>query len=180
MVDYSGEFNPELKPGDFSPDALTGLLDVYSKILVRVDGFWYLAVKERVSNKEALACDLQVWRRVCKYEMAKITEQLNIQGHNIAALMKAIQMVPWLQQLEHKINCNGQNEATLTVTRCLTLESLEREGEGREVEMCNQVEAKIFKYYAEFFNPDIEIKCLKSPPRQNNDDVCCRWRFVCE
>jgi len=177
LTDYSGQFRPELKPGDFSHTTVTKLLDVYSKILVRVDGFWYLAVKELVSNKVALDCDLKVWQRVCRYEMENITEQLNIRGRNVAALMKAMRMVPWLQQVEHKIDCDGQNSATLTVTKCLTLSSLEREGEGREAEMCNEVEAKIFKYYAEFFSPDIRVECLKSPPRQSRDGICCRWRF---
>jgi len=180
LIDYSGQFRSDLKPGDFSPDVLTKLMDLYSKILVRVDGFWYLAVKERVSNKEALACDLQVWKRVCKYEMEIITKQLNIRGHDVIALMKAFQMIPWLQQIEHKIEMESNSSAILTVTKCLTLASLEREGEGRENEICNMVDHEIFKYYAEFFSPNIEVKCLKSPPRHSGDNICCSWRFYQE
>ncbi|MDD5289327.1 MAG: DUF6125 family protein [Dehalococcoidales bacterium] len=177
LADYSGQFRADLKPGDFRPEVVAKLVDLYSKIFVRVDGFWYLAVKERVGNKDALACDIRVWSRLCKYEMEKITEQLNIRGHDVTALMKAIQMIPWLQQIEHRIECESQNSATLTITECVTLASLEKEGEGRENEICNIVEPRIFKCYAEFFNPDIEIECLKSPPRTDKNGICCRWRF---
>ena len=57
----------------------------------------------------------------------------------------------------------------LTVTYCPTLDALEEEGEGREDEICNIVEPKILKAYASFFNPDIEVKCLKSPPRKSSE-----------
>lgn len=177
LADYSGKFRSDLKPGDFQPDVVAGLLDLYSKIFVRVDGFWYLAVKERVSNQEALACDLKVWQRLCKYEMENITRQLNIQGRDVTALMKTIQMIPWLQQIEYQIEIENESSATLTIRQCVTLAALEKEGEGREKEICSIVEPVIFKCYAGFFDPDIEVKCLKAPPRRGKDEICCSWRF---
>lgn len=177
LADYSGKFRSDLKPGDFQPDTVARLLDLYSKIFIRVDGFWYLAVKERVSNQEALACDLKVWQRLCKYEMENITRQLNIHGRDVTALMKAIQMIPWLQQIGYQIEIESESSATLTISQCLTLAALEKEGEGREKQICNVVEPAIFKCYAGFFDPDIEVKCLKSPPRRRKDEICCSWRF---
>src|SRR4030042_4938569 len=143
-----------------------------------LDGFWYLNIKQRFSNEEALACDLDVWEKVGRYELARITKLLNIQGNDIAALVKGIQISPWFRVIESKFELRDKNSAIFTVTNCPTLNSLEKEGEGREDQICNIVEAKILKDYAHFFNPKIEVKCLKSPPRKNKDGICCQWQFT--
>ena len=180
LNDYSGELRPDLKFSDFSHSALADLLALYCKLYMAMDGFWYLTVKEKISNEEALACDIQTWEKACKYEMAKITKQLNIQGNDVVALMKAIQVTPWMRQTQFEIEVKDENNAVLVVTHCPTLIALEKEGEGRENEICNMVDQKLFKYYASFFNPDIEVKSLKLPPRKSKDEICCRWEFRLE
>ena len=180
LNDYSGQFIPNLKPSDFSAGTLSELLGVYGRLYTAVDGFWYFAVKERIDNKEALACDLWVWERLCKYEVKRIATQLNIQGDDVVALMKALQMTPWFQDMECEIEIKNQNYAVYTVTRCRTLEALEKEGEGRELQICRTVEPCILKSYASYFNPRIKVTCLKVPPRKNPDGICCQWKFDLE
>ena len=79
--------------------------------------------------------------------MVKITKLLNIQGNDVMALMKAIQVTPWIQQTEFKMEIRGSNSATLTITQCPTLNSLEREGEGRENLVCKVAVPKMFEGY---------------------------------
>ena len=177
LDDYSGEFLSDLKFSDFSPNTLAELLALYCKLYMALDGFWYLTVKERGSNEEALACDISTWEKVGRYEMTKITKQLNIQGNDVVAVMKAIQITPWLRQTQFRIEVKNHNNAVLTVTYCPTLDYLERESEGREKEICNIFDRKLFKDYASFFNPNIEVKYLKLPPRKSKDDICCQWEF---
>jgi len=177
LSDYSGEFLPDLKLSDFSPDTLAQLLKLYAKLYIALDGIWYLAVKERVGDKEALACDIQAWEDTCKYEMARIKRQLKIRGNDVIALMKAFQICPWCLVMKFNIEIKNKNNALFTVTYCPTLDALEAEGKGREDEICNIVEPRIMRAYASFFNPDIEVKCLKSPPRKSKDDICCQWEF---
>jgi len=177
LNDYSGELLPDLKFSDFSPDTLVDLLTLYSKLYLALDGFWYLTVKEKVSNEVALACDLEVLKKVANYEMVKVTKLLNIEGSDVVAVMKAMQTTPWFRNTEHKIEIANQNTAVLTITRCATLYALEKEGEGRENEICNIVDPIVFKHYASLFNPHIEVRCLKSPPRKSKDEICCQWEF---
>ncbi len=171
---------PGLEFSRLSRDRLTDLLRLYAKLYVALDGFWYLTIKERISNQEALACDIQVWEKICRYEMKNITKQLDIRGNDVFALMKAIQLTPWFLYMRYKIDIKNHNNATLTITRCPTLEALEKEGEGRENEICRIVEPVVLKCYASFFNPHIEIKCLKVPPRKSKDEDCCQWEFTCD
>jgi hypothetical protein len=177
LRDYSGEFRPELKLSDFSPTTLAQLSRLYLQLYVALDGFWYLIVKERLGNEEALACDIQAWERVCRYEMLKIKGGLKIQGDDVAALMKALQLCPWFQLMECRMEVKDRSYGLFTVSYCPTLAALEKEGEGRENEICTLVEPRILRAYAACFNPDIEVRCLKAPPRVNKDDICCRWEF---
>ena len=179
LKDYSGQFIPNLRLSDFSPDTLASMAGLYCKLYTALDGFWYLTVKERVGNEEALACDIQLWEKLGRYEMPRITEQMNIRGNDVIALMKAIQLVPWLQRMQYKIELKNHNHATLTVAGCPTLNAMEKEGEGREDEICNIVEPRVLKGYASYFNPDIGVKCLKSPPRKSKVEICCQWEFSC-
>jgi len=180
LDDYSGQFLPDLKVSDFSSDTLAKLLRLYCQFYRALDGFWYLTVKERVGNEEALACDIGMWERLSRYEMANIVKQLNIQGNDVTALMKAIQITPWFQEMQYRMETRNRNSTTLTITYCPILDALEREGEGREGEICNIVDHKVFKGYTSFLNPDIEVNCLKSPPRKSKDEICCQWEFSCD
>ena len=177
LSDYSGEFLPNVKLSDFSPDTLAELLKLYARLYIAMDGIWYLTLKERVGDKEALACDIQVWERTPKYEMARIKRQLKIRGNDIVALMKAFQLCPWCLLMKFDIEIRDKNSALFTVTYCPTLDALEQGGKGRENEICNIVEPRIMKAYASAFDPDIEVKCLKSPPRKSKYDICCQWEF---
>ena len=180
LNDYSGQFLPDLKASDFSPDKLIDLIALYSKLYLALDGFWYLTVKERVGNNEALACNSRTWEKFCRYEMAKITELLNISGSDVITFLKGMQILPWFQNVKYKIEIRNQHSAVLTITYCPTLESLEKEGTGREREICKLSEPLLFKHYASFFNPDIKVKCLKSPPRKRKAEICCQWEFTCD
>jgi len=180
LRDYSGELLPELKFGDFDKDTLAEIVRLYGKLYAALDGFWYIAMKELVGSEEALAGDIRAWERAHKYEMAKITSLLDIQGNDITALMKAVQLTPWMQQTEFDIDLKSPDKAVLTVTRCPTLYSLEREGEGRESMVCRVAVLKLFQNYAAYFSPDIMVEGTILPPRESKDGVCCQWAFSLE
>lgn len=177
LSDYSGEFNPDIRFEDFSKDFLVELLKLYSKLVLAIDGFWYLAIKERDSNEGAALCDMWAWEKEVKYEMNRLAKLLKIQGNAVVTLMKALQMSPWFQNLEYNIEIINKNNAVLTIAHCPTLEALEKEGEGRERTICKLVDAMIYKKYAEFFNPNMEVRHLKLPPRKSKEEICCQWEF---
>ncbi len=177
LDDYRGEFFPDLKLSDFSPDTLVQLLKLYSKLYMAMDGFWYLAVKERAGDQEALACDIKVWEDMVKYETLMIRRQLKIRGNDITSLMKVTQLCPWFQLTISNIEIEDSSRATLTVVYCPTLESLENKGQGTEYKTCNVVCRRINEIIASQFSPDIKVDCLKLPPRESRDDICCQWEF---
>jgi len=178
LEDYSGDLVPGLKLEDFSPRALAGLVKLYAKLYIAMDGFWYLTLKERLGDKEALACDIAVWEKNTRYDVARLKRQLKIRGRDVASLMKIFQLCPWCMQMEYDIDIRDEDNAVFTTTRCPTLDALEAEGKGREAEICRVVEPVIMQGYASALDPDIEVKCLEAPPRESKDDICCQWQFT--
>lgn len=177
LNDYSGEFIQDIEMGDFSHDTLVKLLDVYAKLYIALDGFWYLTVKDRITNDEALACDIGAWLKQTRYEAKRISEALNIRGNDVVSMMKVLQISPWFRHMKCRTEIFDGRRAVITVNYCPTLDALEKEGQGREDQICNLVDQQMFKQYAAYFNKGIEVKMLKSPPRKSKDEVCCIWEM---
>ncbi len=176
LNDYSGGFDPDLRFEDFSKETLVKLLSVYAKLYQATDGMWYLSVKERVSNREAVACDLWVWDKMHRFEMARLCKALKIRRDGVAGLVKALQFGPWQFTHEIDLELRGKHSAIMTISYCPTLEALEREGEGREQSICREVEPAIKQKVAKFFHPSMEVSALRLPPRQTRE-ICCQWEF---
>ena len=178
--DSNQNLDHQLRWQSLSKETLTELLKLYGELFAAIDGFWYLAVKERNNNENALACDLWVWEKYIHYELKRIVNVLNISGNDVVALMKALQLSPWFTHQTFEVGLKGKNHAILTVTRCNTLEALEKENGERIGTICGTVDPFVFKKYAEFFNPEIKVKPLKLPPRQSKQGICCQWEFSAE
>ena len=177
LKDYSTEFDPNLRFEDFSKDILVGLLKLYSRLLVTLDGLWYLSVKERAGNEEAMTCDKWVWERALRYMTQDIAELIKVPGKDVVDFMKVLQARPMHLVIEEKMEVINRNDVVLTVTHCPTLEALEREGEGREGTHCELACSLMRRKHAQLFNPDMEVRCLKLPPRKGDGDICCQWEY---
>jgi len=128
LTDYSGEFDPNIRYEDFSKNSLLELLNAYSDYIRKLDGFWYLMVKDRMGDDEAFACDTNVWEKMYAIEFEMTRKLFKIKGNDVAALMKAFQMSPWTRTYRHSMELQSPHYGILTVTHCPTLLALEREG----------------------------------------------------
>ena len=180
MNDYSRPFDGEFSQEKLSKEMLLKLLRVYSEYVLKIDGYWYMTVLNRWGNDEAVSCDIEVWERAKLFELKAITEAYHIEGNDVATLMKYIQTHPWITLSEVEIKVRDANYATLTHITCPTLFAIEKEGSGREKRQCSEVDFKFMKVMAGYFNPKIQVTPLKLPPRENANDICCKWEFKLE
>ncbi len=176
-VDYSGKFDPEFSNDKFTRETLLKLLKAYNEYILRIDGYWYLTVMDKWGNDEAFDCDVKVWERAQLYEVKLISQILNVQGDDVATLMKYMQVSPWMWIYKYDIDLKSPNHGVMTIHHCPTLLSLEKEGTGREKLICQEMEPKVMGIMAHYFNPDIKVTGLKLPPRTDYDDCCCQWEF---
>lgn len=179
-MDYSGDFKPDLRLEDFPPEFLAKLLRMYGQFYIAIDGFWYLGVKEHLDNDTALTVDKWAWEKATRYELKRLTALAGITGDGIDALFKFLQLVPWLQVTESHFELESPRRGIMTITRCSILEALEREGQGREAQICTEVDIPVLRKYASWFNPAIKVEPLFLPPRSDRSGICCKWEFTLE
>ena len=70
------------------------------------------------------------------------------------------------------------NAGSMTVTRCSILEALEREGQGREKDICSLVDGAVLRRYATYYNPAMRVEPQFLPPREKKEGLCCQWEFT--
>ncbi len=180
LADYSGPFDPAFSHDQLGKETVLKLLQVYNEYMLRIDGFWYLAVMNKWGNQEAFDCDVRVWEKAQLWEMKTMSAVLNIRGDDVTTLFKYIQISPWMHIYRYSLDLRGPHHGVLTIHHCPTLVSLEKEGTGREKLICQGLEPKLMGIMAGFFNPRIRVVPLKVPPRKAYDDCCCQWGFRLE
>lgn len=177
LADYSGRFDPAFSHERLDKETLLRLLKTYNEYMLRIDGFWYLTVMGKWGNDEAFDCDVKVWEKAQLWEMRTLSSLLGIRGDNVETLMKYVQVSPWMWIYTFDIDLKSPDHGTLTITKCPTLISLEKEGSGRETRICRELEPKLMGIQAGFFNPRIRVTPLRVPPRTDYRDCCCQWEF---
>jgi hypothetical protein len=167
----------DLKLKGLSRDELIDLVKLSSRMILAVDGFWYLSVKELAGNDKALERDNWVWDRVMKFYVSELARLLNVQGRDVADYMKVMGPRPEGLNIEEEVEVLDGNNAIRTVTHCPTIVALENEGEGRDAIHCRATCSAMRSKHAKLFNPAIEVVCLKMPPRNSRDDIFCRFQY---
>lgn len=181
LKDYSGPLIPNLRWQDFSKDALIKLLTECQRALIMLDGFWHTKVASELGIEKADAWGGEVWGGdYVKYMLPRIMKAMNIQGNDVETYMKYLQIDPGLplELWECDYDLRDRNHVVWTVNNCPSLLFMEKEGKGRESVVCQSMEVAAVKGYARYFNPKMEVKPLKLPPRKSRDELPhCQWEF---
>jgi len=183
LKDYSGEFRGDIRLEDFSKDTLLRLLYATARQYLGIDAVWNSVVKEKFGGHIARDLEMEVWRRATSTEVLRTMGAMNIQGDDIAALLKVLQCAPGTAGIMD-LDCEmrGKNHGILTVKRCSSLEYFERHGDIEGIRFaCQQLETEVgYPETAHAVNPKIEVTPLKRPPRQSKDEIACQWEFKLE
>jgi hypothetical protein len=182
LLDYSGEFNPQLKLQDFSKDALIRLLVAASKLYTGIDPLWVAAMRKKFGDRVAFDYDKEIWQTGTLNEVRRVAKALNITGNDVAALFKYFQFSPGFGVLfDIDWDLKDRNHGIMTVTRCNGVIWWERtEDHALQKFTCEEIEIPMFQRVAAYFNPRMKATALKLPPRKSEDDIACRWEFKVE
>ena len=159
---------------------LIDLVKLSSRMILALDGFWYLSVKELGGNDKALQVDNRVWEKVMKFYVGELASLLGVKGRDVADYMRVMHPRPEGLVLEERVEILDRSDAIRTVTYCPTIVAMEREGQGRDAIHCTAACLEMRKKHTRLFNPAIKVTCLKKPPRQGPDDVFCQFEYKIE
>jgi Family of unknown function (DUF6125) len=167
----------DVKLESLSRQELIDLVKLSSRMILALDGFWYLSLKEVAGNQKALDVDNRVWDKVMKFYVEELARLLGVQGRDVADYMRVIEPRPEGLVLEERVEILNRNDAIRTVTYCPTIAAMEKEGEGRDAIHCTATCSEMRKKHSKLFNPAIEVTCLKVPPRKSKDDIFCQFEY---
>ncbi|MCX8126221.1 MAG: DUF6125 family protein, partial [Dehalococcoidia bacterium] len=155
-----------LRPGKMSPEALVRLIKAYCRLYQVVDAYWYLSIRERWGNEAAMESDFWVWERLPKSEVEAVSKLLGIEGKDdLDSMVRLFLTVPMNMTTDYTVEQHGPDRAIVTFTFCPVLRALEKEGQGREEDICRNLDIMIFNNYTRFFNPRIKVRPVLLPPR---------------
>lgn len=167
----------DVKLESLSRDELVELVKLSSRMILALDGFWYLSVKELGGNDKALDVDNWVWDKVMKFCVDELARIQGVQGRDVADYMKVMHPRPEGLVLEERVEILNRNDAIRAVTYCPTIVAMEKEGEGRDAVHCTATCGEMRKKHSRLFNPAIKVTCLKVPPRKSKDDIFCQFEY---
>ena len=167
----------DLQMENLPRESLIGLVRLYSRLMMDIDAFWFLSMKDRLNNEEAIACDNWVWGKVVKKMLDDLAELIGVQGRDVVDFMRVIQATPLHHVVEEKIEAKNRNHAILTVTLCPTLAALEKEDAGRDTVHCRLACSVTRAKHAQLFNPAIEVRSVTMPPRRDRQSIFCQWEY---
>jgi hypothetical protein len=162
---------------NYSRETLIALLTLYARLYLVLDGYWYLSVKQRFGNEQAVDIDLQVWDKQARKEVEELVKLMDFRNRDVVSLMELSAIIPSTVGSKGYIEIKNRNDCTLSITHCPIVSTLEKEGKGREKTQCEIICQRLMTTMALSFNPSIEVKPIKMPPRQNQDEIYCQWQF---
>ncbi len=170
----------DLKLENLSRDELIDLVKLSSRVILAVDGFWYLSMREVAGNDKALDWDNWVWDRVMRFEVDELARLVDVGSRDVVDYMKVLRPRPEGLVLEETVEVLNRNDAIVTVTYCPTIAALEKEGEGRDAIHCTAACSVMRSKHSKLFNPAMSVASLKIPPRNSRDDIFCQWEYRIE
>jgi hypothetical protein len=174
----------------YSKERLIALLVFYTRLYMLLDGHWYLSVKQRFGDKQAIDIDLQVWDKQEQKEkvwdkqeqkeIIGLAELMDFQKRDVVSLMELSAIMPSAAGSKGYIEVKNRNDCTLNITHCPIFRTLVKEGEGREKTECEVICRRLMTNMAIIFNPSIKVEPAKLPTHRDQDEVYCQWRFKLE
>jgi len=167
-----------LSPQEMPRDTLIRLVKAYCRLYQVVDAHWYLSIQDKWGNDAAMERDFWVWERLPRSEVEAVSKLLGVEGRkDLDSLIKLFLTVPMNMTTDYTVAHPTPDRTVVSFTFCPVLRALEKEGQGREKDICRDLDVMIFRNYAKYFNPAIQVNPILLPPRPDRTGPACVWEF---
>ena len=161
---------------DLSREQLLTLLKAYARVVMGVDGYWFMGVEEKHGHPAAIDMDCAVWEKAAPYEARQVARALGIDGgEGIAAMLEVLKLCPTWYALGTEVSLETPNRGLLTVRDCSVQQNRARL--GLEEFACKEVGQVITRAYGKALNPQVKVTCKVCPPDPHPPDIWCQWQF---
>ena len=193
LNDYSGPLRRDLQSrvslDMFSKDAIARMIAGASKLYLGSEGGFYTVIRKRFGEQLASELDREVLLdRAGPQVVGRLRNVFNIQGDDVAAFLKFLQIEPLFAVNLVEYELRDRNLGMVTVQRCRALEYWERHGEdGLQKNACG-VHFSGLQRAARDINASMKVKAVVLPPRhitmgcpgRNKPPIACQWEVTME
>jgi hypothetical protein len=152
-------------------------VQLLSKNVLTLDGYWFLGVEDRFGLDKAVELDTEAWARYGVSEARRIKSFLGLKEGGPAELEKALQLICFApaQSLQVEVK---DGTVTMTVNSCRPQSA--RLNSGRGEFPCKPVGIAHLSAFAKEINPRFRMTCIHCPPDTHPASIWCRWEFRLE
>jgi hypothetical protein len=181
-VVYTGLFSPRAALTDLSkPELVTWVLGAHEYLLQCIEA-WATQITVRYGLDVMFDIQYTLWGDTVLPAAKKLKEEyLGITGNTVADWMKDIQMdatsMPG-KAFDMSFEMPEPDVGIMTFNRCVAVDQWEAMGRPDILEKnCHSTCPKSMIVTTKMYNDNMKVDILAIPPRVDDGDVCCKWRF---
>lgn len=160
----------------YSKEELIGLLSIYAKNWLAMDGVWFQSVERKFGMDEAMFHDAEAWKRFTVIEARRIREFLKLpERAGLEGLAKALKLRFYGCLNEDRIEIAG-NTLTYTVLSCRVQAARARK--GMPLHPCKQVGLVEYGGFAREIDSRFTCECISCYPDIADSSCNCKWKFT--
>ncbi|HVV37268.1 MAG TPA: hypothetical protein VHC63_11740 [Acidimicrobiales bacterium] len=182
---YTGLFSPRDGIDALDKPALVRwLLGSHEFLLQAIEG-WAAQIVVRYGLDVMFDIQYTLWGDTVLPGAKKLKERyLGITGTTVADWMKDLQMdataMPG-KAFDVSFEMPSEDVGIMTFNRCVAVDQWESMGRPDILEKnCHSTCPKSMIVTTKLYNPKMKVDILAIPPRVDDGDVCCKWRFSME
>ncbi|MCX8170252.1 MAG: DUF6125 family protein [Candidatus Methanomethyliaceae archaeon] len=153
------------------------LLEIFSKNILTLDGYWFLSIEDRFGLEKAIEIDREVWEKFGVSEARRIKNFLKIDEGNLNDLAKALEFLSYAIVSDPLIE-KKHNSVVLSIRKCRPQSARIRSGRG--IFPCKEVGLAHLSSFAKTINPKFKVRCITCPPDELPSGIWCSWEFYLE
>lgn len=183
MQDYSGPFKPDLKITDFSREQLARMYLMAHQYNLDIMMTYQQWVAEKYGIDAMSDMTVDIWgERMIDHSRLINARFMNIQGQSIEAFMKAwqIDMTSMPPNFDLNFEMSSEDSGIVTFNKCIAVEMMEPMGLNDLLLKFCAMDPPSIGNSAKLYHPDMGLRVLAFPPRESEDDVCCKWELYYE
>jgi hypothetical protein len=181
-VIYTGLFSPRPEGVELTKQQLvTWFLGSHEYLLQCIEG-WAAQIVLRTGLDEMFDIQYTLWGNTVLPRVKQLkAEYLGISGNTVEVWMKDLQMdataLPG-KAFDLSFEMPEPDVGIMTFNRCVAVDQWEGMGRPDILEKnCHSTCPKSMIVTTKMYHPNMKVDILAIPPRVDEGDVCCKWRF---
>ncbi len=180
MQDYSGPFKPDLRITDFSREQLARMYLMAHRYDLAMMIAYQMWIVEKFGYDIVGEMTEDIWGERLIGDVRRLnTTFMNIDPHGIEGFMKAWQMdmTSLPPNFDMKFEMPSVDRGIVTFNTCYGVTMLEPLGMNEELLKLCAMDPPAIGNSARIYHPDMRVKIHAFPPRESEDEVCCKWEL---